>query len=204
MDDEMRLHLELEAADLMRSGLPADEAWRRARVAFGGIERFKDEGRDARGVRWLDDLTSDVRYGARQLCRSPGFAIAALVTLALGIGASTAMYSMTRAIFLNPFPFDRPESLVFLEQCGLGCRRMAIGNFLTIRRDTRTLADVAASVGWGPTIRGRETTDVAAGTRVSAEYFRVIGAVSGSWSPCASRATSFTPGASTGTAHDTA
>jgi putative ABC transport system permease protein len=176
MDDEMRLHLELEAADLMRSGLAADEAWRRARVAFGGIERFKDEGRDARGVRWLDDLTSDARYGARQLRRSLGFASAALVTLALGIGAGTAMYSMTRAIFLTPFPFDRPESLVFLEQCGLGCRRMAVGNFLTIRRETRTLADVAASVQWGPTIRGRETTDVAAGTRVSVEYFRVIGA----------------------------
>ena len=176
MDDEMRLHVELEAADLARSGVPEGEAWRRARLAFGGVERFKDESRDVRGLRWLDDLTSDARYGARQLRRSPGFTIAALLTLSLGIGATTAMYSMVRALFKQPFPFERLESLVFLEQCGMNCRRMAIGNVLTIRAETRTLSDIGASVGWAPTYRGRETTDVADGTRVTVDYFRTIGA----------------------------
>ncbi|MFI5243512.1 MAG: permease prefix domain 1-containing protein, partial [Gemmatimonadales bacterium] len=86
MAEEMRMHIELEAQEIERTrGLSATEALHQARLAFGGTERFKEEGRDARGTRWLEDLASDARYAVRTLRRAPGFATAATLTLALGI-----------------------------------------------------------------------------------------------------------------------
>ena len=177
MDDELRLHLEMETEDLIRSGVEPNEAYRRARASFGGVERFKEEGRDARRVRWFDDVRSDARYGTRQLRRSPAFAIAALVTLGLGIGAATAMYSMVRALFVKPFPFPNIEEMVFIEQCGRTCKRASIGNYTSIRDEVRSLDGVAAYTGWSPTYRGREVTDVARGARVTADFFTTIGVV---------------------------
>jgi predicted permease len=175
MDDELRLHLELETEDLIRSGVEPNEAYRRARASFGGVERFKEEGRDARGVRWLDDLRTDTHYGARQLRRSPAFAVAALITLGLGIGAATAMYSMIRAVFVKPFPFANLEQLVFIEQCGISCKRASIGNYVSVRDEVHSLDGVTAFTGWSPTYRGRESTDVARGARVTADYFTTVG-----------------------------
>src|SRR5687768_6692670 len=86
MDDEMRFHLEMETAELVRSGVDPETARRQARVAFGGIERFKEEGREARGWLWLDQLTRDVRYAVRSLVHTPAFTVVALLTLALGVG----------------------------------------------------------------------------------------------------------------------
>jgi putative ABC transport system permease protein len=175
MDDELRFHLELETEDLIRSGVEPHEAHRRARASFGGLERFKEEGRDVRGVRWLDEVRNDARYGARQLRRSPEFAIAALITLGLGIGAATMMYSTVRALFVKPFPFANLEQLVFIEQCGIGCKRASIGNYVSIRDEVRSLDGVTAFTAWSPTYRGRESTDVARGTRVTADFFTTVG-----------------------------
>jgi putative ABC transport system permease protein len=109
MAEEMRLHIGMEAEELARTrGLSASDALRSARLAFGGEERFREEGRDARGTRWLEDLVSDARYGIRTLLRAPGFTIAATVTLALGIGATTALYSVVHAALLEPLPFGDP------------------------------------------------------------------------------------------------
>ena len=177
MDDELRLHLELETEDLIQSGIEPNEAYRRARASFGGLERYKEEGRDARGVRWIDDVRSDTRYGARQLRRSPAFAVAALITLGLGIGAATTMYSTVRALFVKPFPFVHLDQLVFVEQCGISCKRASIGNYVSIRNEVHTLDGVAAFTGWSPTYRGRESTDVAQGTRVTADFFTTVGVV---------------------------
>lgn len=106
MAEEMRLHVELEAEELARTrGLSASAAMHQARLAFGGTERFKEEGRDARGTRWLEDLASDARYAVRTLRRAPGFASAAVLTLALGIGATTALFSVVHAALLEPLPF---------------------------------------------------------------------------------------------------
>src|SRR6185436_11414480 len=91
MDEEMRFHLEMEARDLERAGAPAHLAQRQARVAFGGVEHYKEAGRDAWGVRLLEDLGQDLRYGLRQCISNPSFTLATLLTLSLGIGASTIM-----------------------------------------------------------------------------------------------------------------
>jgi predicted permease len=113
MHEEMRLHIEMEAEELTRTReLPEDEALRQARLAFGGAERFREEGRDARGTRWLEDLAGDSRYALRTLRRAPGFAIAAALTLALGIGATTALFSVVHAALLAPLPFGDPAHTV--------------------------------------------------------------------------------------------
>ena len=114
LDDEMRFHLEQQIETYIGQGLTHDEAVRRARIEFGGLDQIREEHRDARGVALADDLARDLRYGVRQLRRSPAFAAAALLCLALGIGATTAVYSLVDAILLQPLPFKNSERLVRL------------------------------------------------------------------------------------------
>ncbi|HVA58256.1 MAG: ADOP family duplicated permease [Gemmatimonadaceae bacterium] len=106
LTDEIRLHIELETEDLMRMhGLSRDEARRRAMIGFGGVERYREAQRDARGVRWIEQLAQDAKYAVRSLRKSPGFVVTSALTIALGIGVTTTMYSVVNRLILHPLPF---------------------------------------------------------------------------------------------------
>ena len=111
MEVEVGFHIESYAADLMRKGLSQQEALRQARIEFGGIESHKDAMRASVGVRWWAELGSDLRYGARMLGKSPGFTAVAVCSLALGIGANTAIFSTTKTILLDSLSVPHPEQL---------------------------------------------------------------------------------------------
>src|SRR6266481_7291953 len=105
LDDELRFHFENQVSKLVQSGLTPAEAQRRARLEFGGMEQLKEEHRDARGVNFIETLLQDVRYGLRVLRKSPWFTTVAVLTLALGVGASTVVFSVIYSVFFHALPY---------------------------------------------------------------------------------------------------
>src|SRR5262245_23824084 len=179
LDEELRVHLELEAAEARRRGEGPDEARRRAAVTFGGLERVKEECRDSWGVRFLETLAQDLKYGARSLRRNPGFTAVVAVTLGLGIGANTAVFSVVRGVLLRPLPYARGQDVVALHQPAPNAGARDLGFSVLDVHDygalTPSLEDVVEYHSMNFTLLGGpEPQRVRTGV-VSAQFFRLLG-----------------------------
>jgi predicted permease len=177
LEKELRFHLDQHTNDLIAQGYSPDEARRQARLAVGGPEQVKEECRDARGTRWLEDLLQDIRYALRTLRQRPGFSVVALLTLAIGIGATTAMFTVLYGVLLKPLAYPDPQRLVALhtrvEKFG-DMWNFSNPDFQDFRDQTRSLA-VAAWTYTGATMSEPGEAEYVEARQVSAELFSVLG-----------------------------
>ncbi|MET0214829.1 MAG: permease prefix domain 1-containing protein, partial [Vicinamibacterales bacterium] len=116
LDSELRFHLDMEAQKLIRQGRSLQQARDEALRNFGPMTKHTEEARDARGVTWFEELVADLRYGARTLLKNPGFALLAILTLGLGIGANTAIFSVINGVLLKPLPYENGDRLLLIRQ----------------------------------------------------------------------------------------
>ena len=177
LDEEIRFHIDRQAEKNRRAGMNSDEARRQALVQFGGLARVKKSTRDEIRPALLEDSVRDVRHGIRVLRRAPGFTTAALMTLALGIGATAAIFSVVRTVMLEPLPYREPDRIVAVWETNRGGSRNVIApaNFVAWRERTRTLEHLGmvGPVGVAMMINGQPLETP--GLRVSADVFRALG-----------------------------
>src|ERR1700720_3730418 len=180
LDEELRFHFDREVEKQIKLGRSSEEALRLARGSFGGVEQVKEDCRDARGVRFLENLRQDFLYGLRLLRKSPSFAVLAILTLTLGIGANTAIFSMVNALLLHPYEFRDLDRLVRVWEYrgvheGIDARRLAAGDaeqFGDLKQIFRSIAtyqcrDFRLTAGGA--------AEPVRGCGVSADFFNVLG-----------------------------
>ena len=175
LDNEVRSYVDLLAEEKMREGVPPEEAHRTARIELGGVEQVKENVREVRAGAWLDSLFQDLRYGTRMLVKNPGFTAIAVLTLALGIGANTAMFSVIDAVLIRPLPYKSPARLVMVWESEAGDNAPDPPTFLTFQRQNHVFEYMAGSRVSGFNLTGSERPERIAGADVTPNFFTLMG-----------------------------
>jgi hypothetical protein len=178
VEEELRAHIQDRTNDLERSGVPRAEAERRARLEFGGYQKFKEECRDAQATHFLEALMQDLRFSLRMLRKSSGFTTVAVLTLALGVGANAAIFSFVNAVLLKPLPYPNPERIVSVWEKNSGGfihNPISTLNFLDWQRQNRCFEFLSAIARDTVTLTGSGRPEELDVHRVSASYFKVLG-----------------------------
>src|SRR5689334_9585976 len=172
--EELQLHIDMQTEDNVRSGMTPEDARREARLKFGAMESIKESYRDQRGAPLLEGIVADLRYAARQLRRTPGFTAAAVLTIALGIGANTAMFSVLDTVLWKPLPIPEPDRFVVLTRIAPseegGRNKIAAASpaeFAYWQTQSNALEDVAAFLQTEFNYTGDDVAEVWRGHRVS-------------------------------------
>ena len=168
LDEELRYHLQMKTEQLISEGMSPEEARYAALRAMDGLELCKEQCRDARGLRWIREFLQDLRYAFRILAKSPGFTIVAVLMLALGIGANTAVVSIYDALVFQPLPFGQIDRLVEIPP------GFNYPNYMDVRADDQAFSDIAAWMVLP--LQGRDAnSQMLSGRAVTWNYFRVVG-----------------------------
>src|SRR5215207_2607657 len=179
LEEELRHHLEREAERNVRAGMSPEGAGRAALRDFGGVEQAKESCREARGVRVFEDLRQDLRFGLRGLRKSPTFTLGAVLTLALGIGANTAIFSVVDALLLHPLPYDDAGRLVWIwgdnKQLGVSQGYLSPGDILDFGRQATRLESVAAWTTVPINLVEETRSERLEGLFVSPNFFKTLG-----------------------------
>src|SRR5579864_720283 len=181
LDQELEFHVERQTAENIVAGMTAEEARRAARREIGGVEQVKEECRDERRVNRFETLVADLRYGLRTLRKSPGFAVLSVLTLALGIGANTAVFSMVNALLLHPYKFHDLDRLVRVWEYrgvdeGFDSRYVAAADAEDLRGNNQVF-EAMTKYGWRNFSLNKEgNAEAILGVRVAANFFDLLGA----------------------------
>ena len=180
LDKELRFHFESQVADKVRSGIPESESRRLTRLEFGGLEQIKEDCRERRGTLWLESIVHDVRYAVRLLLRSPGFTITCVLILAIGVGATTAIFSLVNAVLLRPLPFAQPDRLIWVSQQdhslpGVAPESLSYPDYFDWRAQNHTLEGIASYVNGTATMELQGQSQRLQAESVSSNLFRVLG-----------------------------
>jgi len=177
LDDELRAHIDLSTAENVKRGMPLEAARTAALRSFGGVAQTRERYRVERGLPWRETLAQDLRFAVRMLVKNPAFTAVAILTLALGIGGNTAIFSIVNGVLLNPLPFPQPDRLVALHESKPNFENGSISypNFLDWRKDNRTFSSMGLSRRWAFSLTGRGDAEQVNANFISAGYFDVLG-----------------------------